>query len=104
MKKTALFLMILIVSFGAFSNTIMATEKPPIHTPLNKNEIPAELKPIIDRFNEIKDMDKSSLNRDEKKELRKELRTIKKNLRGSGNGIYISSGAIIIILLLIIIF
>jgi hypothetical protein len=48
-------------------------------------------------------MDKSSLNRLEKKELRKEVRVIKKNVKASGNGIYISSGAIIIILLLIII-
>jgi hypothetical protein len=48
-------------------------------------------------------MDKSELNSSEKKELRKEVRKINAELRSTGNGIYISVGAIIIILLLIII-
>jgi hypothetical protein len=51
---------------------------------------------------EIKDMDKSELNRSDKKALRKEVRAIKTEIRSSGNGLYISAGAIIIILLLII--
>ncbi|NNL40596.1 MAG: hypothetical protein HKO75_12105 [Flavobacteriaceae bacterium] len=47
-------------------------------------------------------MDKSDLKRAEKKALRKEVRAIKTQLRTTGNGIYISAGALIIILLLII--
>lgn len=103
MKKTALCLMIMILSFSLFPSTIMATEKEPIRTHANTNEVPIEVRVMIDRLNEIKEMDKSSLSRTERKELRKEVRTIKKDIRSSGNGLYISTGAVIIILLLIII-
>jgi len=51
-------------------------------------------------LNEIKEMDKSSLTRAERKELRKEVRTIKKDIKGKG--FYLSTGAVIIIVLLII--
>jgi hypothetical protein len=54
-------------------------------------------------LDEIKAMDKSELTRLERKALRVEVREIKSAVRASGNGIYISLGAIIIILLLIII-
>ncbi len=63
-----------------------------------------EMQAMVVRLNEIKDMDKSSLTREERKELRKEVRAMKKDIRDSGGGgLYISSGAIIVILLLIII-
>ena len=55
------------------------------------------------RLDEIKSMDMSTLAKQDKKELRKEVRTIKQKLMSTGNGVYISVGAIIIILLLIII-
>ena len=58
---------------------------------------------IIARVNEIKAMDKSNLNQSEKKGLRKELRSLKTQLKQvGGNGIYLSVGAIIIIILLLI--
>ena len=103
MKKTALCLMITLMSFIAFPNSIMATETTSPALVENTEEIPEEIKVMLDRLDEIKDMDKSALNRIEKKALRKEVRTIKKDIRASGNGLYISSGAIIIILLVIII-
>jgi len=56
-----------------------------------------------DKHETGKAMDKSELTRLERKALRVEVREIKSAVRASGNGIYISSGAIIIILLLIII-
>ena len=65
-------------------------------------EVPAEVKIMLDRLEEIKKMDKSSLNSAEKKSLRKEVRTIKSSLKASGNGVYFSVGAIIIIILLLI--
>ena len=97
MKKASLYLMIMIFSLGTIT-TINASENKPAPT-----EIPVEVQVMLDRIDEIKEMDKSELKRAERKELRKEVRTIKKKIRKSGNGIYISSGAIIIILLLIII-
>ena len=95
--------MITLMSFIAFPNTIMATETTSPALVENTEEIPEEIKVMLDRLDEIKDMDKSDLNRFEKKTLRKEVRTIKKDIRASGNGLYISSGAIIKILLVIII-
>tara|TARA_R110002049_G_scaffold70687_1_gene182509 strand:+ start:31056 stop:31325 length:270 start_codon:yes stop_codon:yes gene_type:complete len=86
------------LSLGALT-TVNATEKIATSTP---TEIPAEVQVMLDRLEEIKEMDKSGLERLEKKALRKEVRAIKAELRSTGNGIYISAGAVIIILLLII--
>jgi hypothetical protein len=66
------------------------------------SEVPAHVQVMLDRLEEIKEMDKSNLNRAEKKALRKEVRAIKKELRSTGNGVYLSVGAIIIIILLLI--
>tara|TARA_R110000868_G_scaffold408383_1_gene691472 strand:+ start:91 stop:393 length:303 start_codon:yes stop_codon:yes gene_type:complete len=98
MKKTKLYLMIMILSLGTFT-AVNASEKNPTTAP---NEIPAEIKVMLNRIEEIKDMDTSEMDRSEKKALRVEVREIKTEIRSSGNGLYISGGAIIIILLLII--
>ena len=66
------------------------------------SEIPAKVQVMLDRLEEIKEMDKSDLSRAERKELRKEVRTIKKTLKSTGNGVYLSVGAIIIIIPLLI--
>ena len=60
-----------------------------------------EAKVLLARLNEIDNMDKSDLKISEKKELRKEVRSIKHKLKELGGGIYISAGAAIIILLLL---
>ncbi len=83
-------------------------------------EVAAEVNNMVDRLKEIKAMDLSELSSSEKKELRKEVRSIKKDLKEysksnadatananatgegeAGPGIYISGGAIIVILLLL---
>ena len=56
----------------------------------------------INRLNEIKDMDKSNLSSAEKRELRKEVKSLKREIRSNSRGIYISIGAAIIIVLLLI--
>ncbi|WP_313806987.1 hypothetical protein [Flavobacterium sp.] len=56
---------------------------------------------LINRLEEIKSIDRSTLTRVEKRELRKEVKSINKQLKGS-NGVYLSVGAIIIIILLLI--
>lgn len=99
MKKTRLYLMVMMLSLGTLT-TINASEKTPKTTA--PTEVPAEIQVMLNRLDEIKGMDKSELNRAEKKELRKEVRAINTEIRSSNNGIYISVGAIIIILLLII--
>lgn len=99
MKKTFIYVMVLVLSLGVLT-TVQAAEKEKTTEPV---EMPAEVRVMIDRLEEIKAMDKSDLERSEKKALRKEVRAIKTQLRTTGNGIYISAGALIIILLLIII-
>ncbi|HLO43408.1 MAG TPA: hypothetical protein VK175_03675 [Leadbetterella sp.] len=61
-----------------------------------------EAKVMLARIDTIKAMDKSDMTRAEKKELRKEVRTIKSNLADLGQGVYLSAGGIIIILLILI--
>ncbi|HLG39573.1 MAG TPA: hypothetical protein VI461_07885 [Chitinophagaceae bacterium] len=62
----------------------------------------ARLEEIKNRVNEIKAMDKSTLSKEDKKSLRKELREMKKEARIIGGGVYLSVGAIIIIILVLI--
>jgi hypothetical protein len=103
MKRIRLYLMIIMVSIGALT-TVNASEKNPTLAPSEiPSEIPPEIKVMLERLEEIKGMDKSELDRLEKKALRKEVRAIQSQIRTSGNGIYITTGALIVILLLIII-
>ncbi|GGD80274.1 hypothetical protein GCM10011514_50390 [Emticicia aquatilis] len=62
----------------------------------------AESKILLSRLEEIKAMDKSKLSFQEKRQLRKEVRTLKTNLASINGGVYLSVGAIIIIVLLLI--
>jgi hypothetical protein len=102
MKKLTFYLMVIALSLGAFPTTLFAAEENRLTIEPEPKEIPAEVKTMLNRLEEIKAMDKSSLNSSEKKELRKEVRAIKSELRSSGNGVYFSVGAIIIIILLLI--
>ncbi|MEK6782695.1 MAG: hypothetical protein AABY93_13420 [Bacteroidota bacterium] len=65
-----------------------------------------EVKALINRVNEINAMDKSAMSSSEKKELRKELRSIKRdvNEHSHGGAVYISGSLLLFIILLIIIF
>lgn len=62
----------------------------------------AEAQVLLTRLEEIKAMDMTMLNSIERKELRKEVRSIKSQLSEMGQGVYLSVGAIIIIILLLI--
>src|SRR6478609_1159836 len=58
---------------------------------------------MINRLEEIKSMDVSTMTRKEKKELRHEVKAIKHTLRTQSSGVYVSVGALLIIILLVII-
>lgn len=103
MKKLTLYLMMMILSLSFFPNQTFASEKNPTTVPVTPTEMPAEIKALFTRLEQIKAMDKSGLKSSEKKELRKEVRAIKAKLRASNRGVYLSVGAIIIIILLLII-
>lgn len=57
---------------------------------------------LLSRLEQIKAVDKTQLTSPEKKDLRKEVRSIKKELKTMDQGVYLSVGAIIIIVLLLI--
>ena len=71
----------------------------------------AETNAMVVRLNEIKAIDMTTLSKSEKKELRKEVRGIKTDLKARGEtsyiegthgGVYVSVGAAILIVLLLI--
>ncbi len=99
MKKFIYPLMLLMALTFNLNVALAAKDKP-------KTELTAEqrleLNRITSRVEEIKAMDKSNLSREERKELRKELKEMKKKARAMGGGVYLSVGAIIIIILLLI--
>lgn len=104
MKKIALGLMTTCLSLTFYplqSNAKAVVE--PSSVVISKPAESAEAKALLIRLNEINDMDVSTLNSTEKKQLRKEVRSIKSELNQIGGGVYLSAGAIIIILLLLII-
>jgi len=98
--KKLIYSFALIFMLGLSVNTVSAA------TTKDKVEMTAEQKVkldrIVNRVEEIKAMDKSNLSKSERKELRKELREMKKQARAMGGGVYLSVGAIIIIILLLI--
>lgn len=102
MKKVSFYLMMMVLSLSIVPTEMLAAEKNPTSIANTPKEVPAEVKVLLNRLDEIKAMDKSSLNSTEKKELRKEVRVIKEELKSSGNGVYLSVGAIIIVVLLLI--
>lgn len=80
-------------------NAAMAVSTVPVTT---KTVEPLEVRTLTARLDEINAMDKSNISSHEKRQLRKEVRSIKSQLRRVSGGVYLSAGAIIIILLLVI--
>ena len=62
----------------------------------------ARAQQLIQRLEEIKAMNKSDLSSSERKELRKEVKGIKKEMKAIKGGVYLSAGAIIVIVLVLI--
>ena len=97
MKKQPIFTILLIFLATCFAN---ANETTTVNKELNTR---AEI--IVNRVEEIREMDKSSLTSVEKKALKEELKDLKKEAKEMGldSRVSISVGALIIILLLLII-
>ncbi len=62
----------------------------------------AEVNLLLSRLDAINEIDKSTMSLSEKRQLRKEVRTIKNQLKAMSGGVYLSIGAILIIALLLI--
>ncbi|MFZ4100370.1 MAG: hypothetical protein ACOYKR_00315 [Sphingobacterium thalpophilum] len=96
--KKQIYLLLTVVLLA--SSSVMANDvksKPA----LTENQI-ARISDLTRRVEEIKNMDKSDLSRTQRKALRNELIDIKKEVKATNGGVYLSVGAIIIILLVLI--
>ena len=103
MKKIALSLMTigLLLAFYPYQSKA-ATVVTPSSSVVSKPADSEKTKVLLNRLNEIKAMDKSNLKAQEKKNLRKEVLTIKHELKEAGGYIYISGLGLLLIILLII--
>ena len=94
-NKIRLSLLSLAMLIGSFANAAMVN-------PSDSAKDAAVYSHIVTRVNEIQNMDKTALNENDKAELKKELRQMKKQAAGLDKKVYLSVGAIIIIILLLI--
>lgn len=111
MKKLTL---ALLTAFVLLMPTVLKaeTENTPVAVTATNPVASVDASVLVARVEAIKAMDFSTLNSSERKELRKELRTIKTDLKksnkrdasvtNSSGGIYLSVGAIILIVVLLI--
>lgn len=108
MKKTIFFGLLMIFTLSttqAFSSntaTKAATENSAVLAKTENKLSAEEIAVLTARVEEIRNMDKSAMTSLEKRELRKEMKGIKENVRKSGEIIYISGGTLLIIILIII--
>jgi hypothetical protein len=104
MKKIVLGVMMVFLSVAFLPlQSKAATAEEPSSIPAPKPAESAEAKALIVRLDEIKATDKSKLTSEEKKDLRKEVKSIKHNLKDIGSGVYLSGAAIILIVVLLIV-
>lgn len=106
MRKNLFFALVLLFAMSAptaFANESKTTSDNMAVPVKTENKLSAEeVSRLTKRVEEIRDMDKSNLTIKEKRELRKELRTTKENVRKDGGYIYVSVGTILLIVILII--
>jgi hypothetical protein len=94
---------ILLVAIMASTAPVMAanlTESVPSSVPIKAEDPRAQQ--LLQRLDEIKDMDRSNLSGTERKSLKKEVKGIRKELKQIKGGVYLSVGAILIIILVLI--
>jgi hypothetical protein len=104
MKKIVLCVMVTFLSLTILPlQSFASTTEEPSSLVAPKPAESAEAKTLELRLTEINAMDMSKLKSSEKKNLRKEVRSIKKELRDVGGGVYFSAGALILIIILLIV-
>lgn len=99
--KKKIYLLATAILLSVASPAVMANETKPVEAPLTEQQ-QQRMQTIEQRVLEIKKMDKSTLSRQERKDLRNELQGMKKEAKAMTGGVYLSVGAIIIIILLLI--
>ncbi len=103
MKKVAFYVMTAIMLLFITTTPVSASHDMNKVALVGNEKIESvESQAMMSRLEEIKAMDKSNMDSKEKRELRKEVRSIKKSMTELGGGVYLSVGAIIIIILLLV--
>ncbi len=108
MKKIVFFVFLLIFAFSTTSllandskeNSASESDATKAETENKLSE--EEINKLVDRVEEIREMDKSEMTSKEKRVLRKEVKEIKKNVKKHDGTIYIGGSTLLIIILLII--
>ena len=107
MKKIIYCLMATILSLTLIPlQSSGAIKEDPSSTPVTKppeTTETVEAKTLTLRLDEIKSMDMSNLKSTEKKDLRKEARSIKRELKTISGGVYVSAGVLIIVLIILVV-
>ena len=107
MKKTIFFGILLIftlsstIAFAGKKNAKAATENAATLAKTENKLTAEEVAVMTARVEAIRDMDKSNMTTMEKRELRKEVKAIKENVRKDGGVIYISVGTVLLIVLIL---
>jgi hypothetical protein len=100
--RTKLFFALLMV-FALSAPGTFAASKTEKKVATTENKMTSEeASRLTKRVEEIRDMDKTNMTVTEKRELRKELKATKENIRKDGGYIYVSAGTVILIIILVI--
>lgn len=107
MKKIIYCLMATVLSLTLIPlSSSGATKEDPSSTPVTKppeTTESVEAKTLTLRLDEIKSTDMSKLNSTEKKDLRIEARSIKRELKTISGGVYVSAGVLIVVLIILVV-
>lgn len=101
--KRLIYSLTLVFALGISANTATANDRSNKKKPEMTAEQRIQFERIVNRVEEIRDIDKSQLSSSERSELRKELRDLKAQARASNGGVYLSVGAIVVIIVLLLI-
>ncbi len=108
MKKLMVFVFIMFLSFGATtvfaakSDSKSATDKLVVPEKTENKLSEEEISRLTKRVEEIRDMDKTNLTVKEKRELKKEVKGIKKNVQRNDGTVVIGVTTLILIIILVI--
>lgn len=94
--------MITLIFNPAMANNNTSPDIPPHNQEELKYDDAEYVKVLTKKLENLKAVDVSGLTKAERKEKRKEVRELKKELKAAGGGIYLSAGALIIIAILLI--
>ena len=108
MKKTILFVFVMFftlsasVAFAGNPDKNPTPEKLATSVNTENNMSDEEIDRITNRIEEIRNMDKSDMTSEERSEVKKELKEMRKDAKRAGGAIYIGGSTLLLIIILVI--